>query len=197
MKTLSDSEVEYVVRSCALGMRNDGRSPVDYRNILVESDIFPHCAGSSRVTIGSAVDVICGVKVRRLFLYLELVNTRFQVMLLCWLQVVVGEAGSDDNEYVHTSVEFSPSCNLKMDDKATTKYSSHIAEIIKSYVKIGILGMTATPRSRSTRRTTHEMFSCSLVFLLFVVTTGRSSTTARSISPTSSLFLESFIGEST
>lgn len=63
MKTISDSEVEYIVRSCGLGMRSDGRGPFDFRNILVESDIFPHCAGSSRVTIGSAVDVICGVKV--------------------------------------------------------------------------------------------------------------------------------------
>lgn len=65
MKTISDSEIEYIVRSCSLGMRNDGRGPFDYRNILVESDIFPHCAGSSRVTIGSAVDVICGVKVSK------------------------------------------------------------------------------------------------------------------------------------
>ena len=63
MRTISDDEVEYIRRSCALGMRNDGRGLFDYRNMLVESDIFPHCAGSSRVTIGSAVDVICGVKV--------------------------------------------------------------------------------------------------------------------------------------
>lgn len=63
MKSISDSEIDYIVRSCTLGMRNDGRGPIDYRNIQVESDIFPHCAGSSRVTIGSAVDVICGVKV--------------------------------------------------------------------------------------------------------------------------------------
>lgn len=108
MRSLSDSEVEYIVRSCAMGMRSDGRGVVDYRHVLVESDIFPHCAGSSRVTIGSAVDVICGVK------------------------VVVGETGSDDNDYVQSSVEFSPSCNLKMDDKASAKYSAHIAEIIKS-----------------------------------------------------------------
>mmetsp|Transcript_11457 Transcript_11457/g.18687 ORF Transcript_11457/g.18687 Transcript_11457/m.18687 type:complete len:306 (-) Transcript_11457:94-1011(-) len=111
MKTLSDSEVEYIVRSCSLGMRNDGRSLLDYRNILVESDIFPHCAGSSRVTIGSAADVICGVKVS------------------------VSESGADNNDYIDSSVEFSPSCNLKMSEKAVAKYSFHIAEIIKSSVR--------------------------------------------------------------
>lgn len=111
MKTLSDSEVEYIVRSCSLGVRNDGRSLLDYRNILVESDLFPHCAGSSRVTIGSAVDVICGVKVS------------------------VSESGSDNDDYIDSSVEFSPSCNLKMSDKSIAKYSYHIADIIKSSVR--------------------------------------------------------------
>lgn len=111
MKTLSDSEVEYIVRSCSLGMRNDGRNLLDFRNILVESDIFPHCAGSSRVTIGSAVDVVCGVK------------------------VTVSESGSNNNDYVDSSVEFSPSCNLKMSEKAAAKYSSHVADIINSSVR--------------------------------------------------------------
>ena len=63
MRIISDAEVEYIVRGCSLGVRSDGRGALDYRHVLVESDIFPHCAGSSRVTIGNAVDVVCGVKV--------------------------------------------------------------------------------------------------------------------------------------
>lgn len=46
--------------------------------------------------------------------------------------MVVGEESSDDNDYVQTSVEFSPSCNLKLDDKAAAKYGSRVADIIKS-----------------------------------------------------------------
>lgn len=84
------------------------------RQVVVESDIFPHCAGSSRVTVGGAVDVICGVK------------------------VTVAEGSAKENEYIQSSVEISQSCSnvmsMKLDEKNSTRISTRIADIIKQSV---------------------------------------------------------------
>lgn len=63
MKAISESERKYIRLSCNKGIRNDGRGPFDLRSLSAECDILPNCNGSSRVSLGSSVDIVCGIKV--------------------------------------------------------------------------------------------------------------------------------------
>ena len=44
-------------------MRNDGRNLQQYRQYHVETDVFPHSNGSSRVVVADAIDIMCSVRV--------------------------------------------------------------------------------------------------------------------------------------
>lgn len=63
MHNISSGEKKFIKQGCADGIREDGRSLVDFRLVTIEGDIMPHCNGSARVTIGNTVDILCSIKV--------------------------------------------------------------------------------------------------------------------------------------
>mmetsp|Transcript_24398 Transcript_24398/g.35840 ORF Transcript_24398/g.35840 Transcript_24398/m.35840 type:complete len:302 (+) Transcript_24398:220-1125(+) len=112
MADISEAEKLFVKHSCSLGVRNDGRNTTDFRSIAVETDIFPHCNGSSRVSIGNSIDVVCGVKV-----------------------VVTELSGKSDDMYINVTVELPPSAsNNRLDEKRQQEVSSYISDSIKSAI---------------------------------------------------------------
>eukprot|EP00310_Coccolithus_braarudii_P017146 CAMPEP_0183336166 /NCGR_PEP_ID=MMETSP0164_2-20130417/4231_1 /TAXON_ID=221442 /ORGANISM="Coccolithus pelagicus ssp braarudi, Strain PLY182g" /LENGTH=350 /DNA_ID=CAMNT_0025505639 /DNA_START=11 /DNA_END=1062 /DNA_ORIENTATION=- len=56
----SAAEVEYTLRGVTQDMRDDGRGRLDFRSISIDVGLFPQCAGSARVQLGSN-DVLVGV----------------------------------------------------------------------------------------------------------------------------------------
>ena len=106
MKAISEAERKYIKYSCSKGIRNDGRGLLDLRGVTAESDILPNCNGSSRVSLGSSIDIVCGIKA-----------------------VVAEYSASDD--YVEVGVELAPSCNWTLDEKKTTEIIGKISECIK------------------------------------------------------------------
>jgi hypothetical protein len=58
---LSPSEVAFVLDSIAQGIRLDGRSHMDFRQITVQRNVAPTCMGSSRIVLG-ATEVMIGIK---------------------------------------------------------------------------------------------------------------------------------------
>jgi len=91
-KQISLSEKVYIEEGIALGIREDGRDLIDNRTIHIENCILPHSNGSSRVKLNDCFDIICSIK-------MEVIET-------ITLQGLVD-----------ISVDYSPSCNLKIDDK--------------------------------------------------------------------------------
>lgn len=60
---VSAGEVEYVRRGFEAGVRGDGRGPLDFRQIEIETGVIAQATGSARVRLGTT-DVLVGVKAR-------------------------------------------------------------------------------------------------------------------------------------
>eukprot|EP00386_Alphamonas_edax_P009984 GDKI01032574.1.p1 GENE.GDKI01032574.1~~GDKI01032574.1.p1 ORF type:complete len:302 (-),score=92.00 GDKI01032574.1:69-974(-) len=58
---ISAAEKRFLEDGIKQGFRNDGRSCVDYRPLIVESGVIPSASGSARVR-SAQTDVLCGVK---------------------------------------------------------------------------------------------------------------------------------------
>ncbi|KAL6769913.1 RPH2 [Auxenochlorella protothecoides x Auxenochlorella symbiontica] len=58
---VSAGEVEYVRRGFEAGVRGDGRGPLDFRQIEIETGVIGQATGSARVRLGTT-DVLVGVK---------------------------------------------------------------------------------------------------------------------------------------
>ena len=121
--SISQSEKEYISRGCSEGIRSDGRGALDFRHFTIESDIFPHCSGSARVRVALEVDLVCTTKV-------ELLD--------------VTSTGDHDNEddsttvvndslnVVEYSVVFSPSTNMKADERTLDEQGSNLARRLQN-----------------------------------------------------------------
>ncbi|CAG9532923.1 unnamed protein product [Cercopithifilaria johnstoni] len=58
---LSEAEKVFIIHGAQEGLRADGRSPFDYRPVIVQTGVLATTNGSSRVRIGST-DLLIGVK---------------------------------------------------------------------------------------------------------------------------------------
>ncbi|VDN07639.1 unnamed protein product [Thelazia callipaeda] len=58
---LSEAEKVFIVHGAQEGLRSDGRGPLDYRPIIVQTGVLPTTNGSARVRIGST-DLLIGIK---------------------------------------------------------------------------------------------------------------------------------------
>ncbi|MFH4977017.1 hypothetical protein AB6A40_003726 [Gnathostoma spinigerum] len=58
---LSDAEKVYIIRGAQEGIRSDGRSPLDYRPLSLETGVLSTTNGSARVRL-SSTDLLIGVK---------------------------------------------------------------------------------------------------------------------------------------
>jgi exosome complex RNA-binding protein Rrp42 (RNase PH superfamily) len=70
LKNISSAEKDYITEGCSEGIRLDGRGLYDFRVMSVEGDIFPHCNGSCRISIGNSVDILCSIKVFCILYYI-------------------------------------------------------------------------------------------------------------------------------
>jgi exosome complex component RRP42 len=66
LRAISTAERTYITSGCNFDIRTDGRGADDYRNVVIENNVFPQANGSSRVRLGDTVDVMCSVKVSSL-----------------------------------------------------------------------------------------------------------------------------------
>lgn len=64
MAAVSEAEKEYTRGGFTSGVRSDGRGPLDFRHIQVQTDVVKQANGSARVVLGGT-EVVVGVKVRR------------------------------------------------------------------------------------------------------------------------------------
>lgn len=88
----------------------------DYRSISIETSIYEHVNGSSRVFVNNSTDVICSVK----FDICQPSNLRPNKGLL------------------DVGVDISPACNLKLDEKDLSSIELSVADNIqRSYVGCG------------------------------------------------------------
>lgn len=63
-RTISAGEERFIADSVIADIRVDGRSRLEYRELLLATGIFPQCYGSARATIAvDRTDVIASVKV--------------------------------------------------------------------------------------------------------------------------------------
>jgi exosome complex RNA-binding protein Rrp42 (RNase PH superfamily) len=123
---ISGTEKDFIRHSCSHNIRYDGRSlttivtlliilllslyirnSLDFRLSQIENDIFPHCNGSSRVSIRNSIDVVCGVKL-----------------------VVV--SGLESSNYASVALDLSPSCLTKVDEAKANEITSRIEEILQA-----------------------------------------------------------------
>mmetsp|Transcript_7851 Transcript_7851/g.23712 ORF Transcript_7851/g.23712 Transcript_7851/m.23712 type:complete len:170 (-) Transcript_7851:11-520(-) len=58
---VSKGETEYIVDGAAANLRGDGRSVLEFRQVVLETGIIQSASGSARARIGNT-DVIAGVK---------------------------------------------------------------------------------------------------------------------------------------
>ena len=93
MRSLSQSEKDYVIGGVDAGIRSDGRGLQQYREVSVEDSVFPHTHGSSRVVIGGGLEILCSVRV----------------------DVDEPLVSKPDRGRFDVSVEFSPSCQFSED----------------------------------------------------------------------------------
>jgi exosome complex component RRP42 len=113
---VSSSEREYIRQGCEEGtdIRADARKGNDHRAVSVETGIFPHLNGSARVQIGGDTDVLCSIKA-------EVVDEK--------------EERKSTGPQLEVSAEFSPSCNLKLDERKLADVglllSQHLQRILK------------------------------------------------------------------
>jgi exosome complex component RRP42 len=117
---ISASEREYVQQGCECDIRADGRAAGDHRAVTVETGLLPHLNGSARVQVGSGTDVLCSIKV-------EVVPEE------------EGKGGGGSGPQLEVSVDFSPSCNLKLDERkladAGSLLSQHLQRILKDSLR--------------------------------------------------------------
>ena len=106
-KLLSHTEISYTEAGCDNEIRQDGRGLTDSRFMHIENNVLPHVNGSSHVSMSDGTDVICSIK----------------------LDVVEPETNFPDKGLVTVSVNFSPSCNLKLDDKRLQEMSNRVGEL--------------------------------------------------------------------
>jgi exosome complex component RRP42 len=60
----SQGERKFTAEGIAAGVRIDGRSRLEYRDLILETDLLPQCHGSARATIPTDnTDVLASVKV--------------------------------------------------------------------------------------------------------------------------------------
>jgi len=103
---MSDTEVVYTKRGCEAGVRRDGRDVKDFRDLQIENNILPHVNGSSYVRLGLGMEVMCSIK----------------------LDVAEPMPNFPDRGMVTFSLDFSPSCGLKIDDRRRAELSRQIGE---------------------------------------------------------------------
>ena len=119
---VSAGEREYVRQGCECGIRADGRAAPDHRAVTVETGLLPHLNGSARVQIGGATDVLCSIK-------LEVVPEE------------EGKGGSSSSSsggggpQLEVSVDFSPSCNLKLDERRLADTGSLLSQNLQRILK--------------------------------------------------------------
>lgn len=116
---ISKSEREYIRGGCESDIRVDGRKQLDFRAIFVENNIFPHLNGSSRVKIADAVEVVCGVKA--------------EVMEGSSAEEGGGSGGVLRGK-VEVSVDISPTCNLRGDDRRNAELASCVASVLTNII---------------------------------------------------------------
>lgn len=105
-KSISEAEKFYLTQGCEAGIREDGRGSMIHRSISVESNILPHLNGSARVQIANVIDILCTIKA-------EVINLN---------------PSAPPKGALEISVDFSPSCNLKLDDRKLADVGSHLAQ---------------------------------------------------------------------
>ena len=111
-KPISEGECLFVRQGCETGIREDGRGIRDHRLVTVETEILPHLNGSSRVRIANLIDVLCSIKA--------------EVMELSINSLPKG--------IIDVSAEFSPSCNLKLDERRLVDIGSHLAQQLQRVI---------------------------------------------------------------
>lgn len=111
LKTISQGEKIYIIAGCDDDIRCDGRGCIDFRSLSIENNIFPHVNGSSRVKISDCMDIICSIK-------MEIVDNNVLNVL--------------DEGFIEVSIDISPSCNLKIDDRKLGEYGSQISQQLQS-----------------------------------------------------------------
>ncbi|RUP48577.1 ribosomal protein S5 domain 2-type protein [Jimgerdemannia flammicorona] len=60
---ISPSERDYITKSVQANLRADGRTRLDYRQIVLETGLISQTSGSARCRLGEGTDVLVGVKV--------------------------------------------------------------------------------------------------------------------------------------
>ena len=121
-RAVSETERQYLRLGCEVGIREDGRSPRDHRVVSVELDVLPHLSGSSRIKIASATEVLCSIK------------------------AVVADLSpaSPAKGIIEVTADFSPSCNLKLDERRLNDAGSYLAQQLQR-VLTGSLDGTVLP----------------------------------------------------
>eukprot|EP00605_Chrysophyceae_sp_TOSAG23-4_P000026 GSChrysophyteH1.ASY1.ANO1.26.1 assembled CDS len=107
---LSNSEKIYTRRGCECGIRRDGRGMNDFRHLRMENSIFPHVNGSSYVSLSDSMNVLCSIKMETIECLKEF----------------------PDKGVLLVSADISPSCGLKIDEKARSELSGRLGERLQS-----------------------------------------------------------------
>lgn len=109
-RPISIAEKEYIIAGCASNIRGDGRGCQDLRSISIESDILPHVNGSSRITIGAVIDIICSIK----------------------LEISEPTSTAPSDGIIEFSAEYSPSCDVKVEERKLQDIGSQVSEHLQS-----------------------------------------------------------------
>lgn len=110
LRAISEGERAFVSMGAKLGIREDGRGPKDQRRVEVATDVLPHLNGSARVKIADVVEVFCSVKA----------------------EVQPLEPHMAQRGMLEVSAEFSPSCNVKLDDRKLASIGSDLSQQLQS-----------------------------------------------------------------
>lgn len=63
MVLISQGEIDFIAHGLENGIRNDGRSPLAFRSLKLESGVLQQSSGSARCVLGRT-EVLVAVKVR-------------------------------------------------------------------------------------------------------------------------------------
>lgn len=107
IKAISAAEKAFTREGCQAGIREDGRGLTDQRELSVETDVLPHVNGSARIKIADVIDVLCSVKAE----------------VHCLEPHMAQQRG-----LLEVTAEFSPSCNVKLDDRKLASIGSHLSQ---------------------------------------------------------------------
>lgn len=61
-KNISPSEKNFIIEGISAGIRSDGRSAMDQRQMYLEVGLYPQASGSCKVSIGGGTAVLAGVR---------------------------------------------------------------------------------------------------------------------------------------